>query len=132
MAQDAQSLISKVEDNFKTKHPDWRFLYKQIDATNTVYVYYIEKIALQFLIGYTDSEEMATKEYENYKHGMPVGPKAQLKDLGDEAVLYQSNGREKCSIYFRKSNVVVVMIGAPSFTVAEGLAKEIAGLIPNK
>jgi hypothetical protein len=129
-AQDIQSFSSKVDDIFKTKHPDWKPHGKQTFGTDTGYTWFVGKEILQCMVGYTESEQRAKREYENHKIGYPVGPKAQLKDLGDEAVLYKGDMREACTIIFRKSNVVVIII-APSFSVAEGLAKEIAGLIPN-
>ncbi len=129
-AQDAQSLIDKVDDNFKNRHPDWRLHSKQVVGTNTEYTWRIGKNMLQCSVGYMDSEQSAKREYENQMRGYPVGPTAKLTDLGDEAVIYKSRV-EGGTIIFRKSNVVVVLVQGP-LAVSEGLAKEIAGLIPNK
>jgi hypothetical protein len=130
MAQDAQSLINKVDDNFKNRHPDWRLHSKQSAGTSTEYTWRIGKNMLQCSVGYMDSEQSAKREYENQMRGYPVGPTAKLNDLGDEAVIYKSRG-EGGTIIFRKSNVVVVLVQGP-LVVSEGLAKEIAGLIPNQ
>ena len=131
-AQDVHTFSSKVDDHIKNKHPDWRSLMKQIDGTDISNVWFVEeKKALQCLIGYTASEQAAKREYDNYNHGFSVGPTAQLKNLGDEAVFYQSNGSEACTIIFRKSNVAVLLMGGPC-VVSKGLAQEIAELIANK
>jgi hypothetical protein len=130
-AQDMRQFSSRVDDNFKNKHPDWRPHTKQTVGTNTGYTWLVGKRIVDCFFGYLESEETAKIEYENRMRGYPVGPKAKLKDLGDEAVLYKVDSSEESTIIFRKSNVVVI-IRAPSFAVAEGLAKEIAGLIPNK
>lgn len=127
-ARTAQSFSDKVEDHIKTKHPDWRLHTRQTYRTDTGYVWYIEKSPLQCMIGETASQQVAAKEYEGHKRGYPVGPTAQLEDLGDEAVIWKS-GSAGGTIIFRKSHVVVIII-APAISVAEGLAKEIAGLIP--
>lgn len=130
-AQDVRTFSSKVDDLIKNKHPDWRSHMKQIDGTDISNVWFVEeKKALQCLIGYTASEQAAKREYDNY-NGFPVGPTGQLKDLGDEAVFYQSKGSEDCTIIFRKSNVAVLLMSAPC-VVTKGLAQEIAELIANK
>lgn len=131
MAQDIQSFSSKVDDNFKNRHPDWKFVSKEIDGTNIIYSWFVGKKGLQCLVSYTASEQTAKKEYDNHNHGFSVGPNAELKDLGDEAVLYRTKGADRSSIVLRKSNVVV-LIHSPTFAAAESLAKEIAELIPNK
>jgi hypothetical protein len=130
-AQDMRQFSSQLDENFKNKHPDWKPHSKQVYGTNTTYTWYVGKTRLQCMVGYTDSEQTAKREYENHKIGYPVGPKAHLKDLGDEAVLYKSDSREESTIIFLKSNVLV-FIRAPTFGLAQGLAKEIAGLIPNR
>jgi hypothetical protein len=130
-AQDMQAFSSRVDDNFKTKHPDWKPHSKQTVGTNTGYTWFVGKKIVHCFFEYTESEEAAKREYENNMRGYPVGPKAKLKELGDEEVLYKSDGCEESTIIFRRSNVVVT-IRAPAIAVAEGLAKEIAGLVPNK
>jgi hypothetical protein len=131
LAQDVQSFSSKVDDNFKNKHPDWKFVSKAIEGTNITYNWFIGNKGLQCLVSYTASEQAAKKDYDNINRGFSVGPKAELKDLGDEAVLYQTKGYDRSSMVLRKSNVVV-LIYSPTFAAADSLAREIAGLIPNK
>ena len=101
----------------------------QITGNSTEYTLLIGKEILQCLVGVTDSEQAAKKEYKNQIQNYPVIPTAQVKDLGDEAVLYKVDRSEENSIIFRKSNVVVLIQG-PTLAISEGLAREIAGLIP--
>jgi hypothetical protein len=129
LSQDAQALLRKVEDHFKNRHPDWEPYRKQITGANTEYTLLNGKDMLQCLVAYTDSEQAAKSEYKNQIWNYPVIPTAQVKDLADEAVLYKVENSEENSIIFRKSKVVVLIQGS-TLAICEGLAREIAGLIP--
>ncbi len=130
-AQDRLSFMSKVDAYFQNKHPDWIPDHKQSVRTDTEYIWKAGKDMWQFVVGYPETEEQAKKEYWNHIRGFPSGYHNDgLRGIGDEAVLIGDRNRP-CTIVFRKSNVVV-LIKAPSFAMGEALAKEIAGLVPNK
>lgn len=130
-AQDRQSFMSKVDANFQGKHPDWILEHKQSVRTDTEYIWKAGKDMWQFVVGYPETEEQAKKRFWSHIDGFPSGyHNGGLRGIGDEAYLIGDRNRA-CTVGFRKSNVVV-LIKAPSFAMGEALAKEIAGLVPNK
>ena len=62
---------------------------------------------------------------------MPVSPKEKPKELGDEALLYQTGNTGSSMILFRKSNVFIIITGS-SITIAKTFANHIASVIPDK
>jgi hypothetical protein len=128
-AQDAKSFLDKVREQVKLKFPSWQFVGEAMHGSVRGYTWYVEKQPLQCEIVYTESEQAAAREFANNQNGFPVAPSWKVIDIGDEAVFFLSTRGGKCFLTCRRYHVVFQMY-APTLAVAEGLAKEIAALVP--
>jgi hypothetical protein len=131
--QQLQLLSEKFATSVHEKYPAWRLSRKEMKSASTFYVWETEKQPQAVFVSIypTESEQTAAERLRRGMMIMQIPPKSELKNLGDEAFLYQSNGSEACTIVFRKSGFFI-RIAAPSLAIGRDFANTLLELIASK
>lgn len=131
MGQDFQSLREKAKDVVKAKRSEWKLFHKYEERKEVTYSWGSVRKGIGLLIYYGDSQKDASERMEFTNNILSVGPGNTLKDIGDEAYYSKSARSDFARIRFRKANVYFE-VSAPTLTMAEDIAKDLAKLIKRK
>lgn len=94
-------LSSLIESSMKDKEPNWRLYSKEAEPRSTIYIWKSGKDILVAKVFVTASEQAASDTFRKYARRFAVPPKERLKDLGDEALIFQSDNFPSGSLLFR-------------------------------
>ena len=131
MAAVTQDLLSLIEGSVKDNEPTWQLSAKERLPKSTIYRWKAgnEKVVAEVFV--TSSKQAASDLLQEHAFRVPVPPKQKLKDLGDEALLYQSGSAANGMILFRRSNVFILLTGS-SLTHTRRFASHIVSVIPDR
>ena len=130
MAGVTQAILPSIEDSIRSNEPTWQLSAKERQPKSTIYRWKAgnENVVAEVFV--TSSKQAASDLLQEHAFRVPVPPKQKLKDLGDEALLYQS-GSAAGMILFRRSNVFILLTGS-SLTHARRFANHIVNVIPDR
>ena len=131
MAAVTQDVLSSIEGSIKNNEPTWQLSAKERQPKSTIYRWKAgnENVVAEVFV--TSSKQAASDLLQEHAFRVPVPPKQKLKDLGDEALLYQSGSAANGMILFRRSNVFILLTGS-SLSHARRFANHIVNVIPDR
>src|SRR5215471_64076 len=107
-----QDLPTLIESSMRDKEPNWRLYRTESTPRSTIYMWKSGEDTVGAEIFVTASEQAASDAFKKYIVRFNGPPKERPKDLGDEALIFQSEGVPSGSILFRKANVLIKMSGS--------------------
>ena len=108
-----QDLPSLIERAMKEKEPNWQLYRTESTPRSTIYMWKLGEDVVQVEIFVTASEQAASDAFSKIALRFNVPPKERPKDLGDEALIFQSERFTSGSILFRKGSVFIKIGGSP-------------------
>lgn len=131
MSAAPQGVLLAIEGSVKSNEPAWQLSEKEQQPNSTIYRWKSGQEEVVAEVFVTPSKQAASDLLQKYAFRVPVPPKEKPKDLGDEALVFQSSDVAGGMILFRESNVFILITGS-SITVAKRFANHIGSVIPDK
>lgn len=130
-ASTLQELPSLIERSMKEKEPNWQLYRTESTPRSTIYMWKSGEDVVQVEISVTVSEQAASDAFNRIALRFNNPPKERPKDLGDEALIFQSERFTSGSILFRKGSVFIKIVGSPMVDMKR-FATHFADLIGSK
>jgi hypothetical protein len=130
MAQKTSKVADKVERAFKTKEPGWKLVGKVVGKTEDIHEWKFRNELVTYTIAELASPQAAAEALKHSTSLIATGDVNELKGIGDEAYYVAGDSKSTSAVHFRKNNVLV-LINAPSVTLAKRFARHIEKEIDN-
>jgi|SRR5215467_5717771 len=122
--QDRQIVLERARRYIEEQEPTWKLDSKEDLNGGQVFYWKSDKQSVTVSIVIFSSEDEAKTCLLKKVNMVPVPPKSKINNLGDEAVLYQSEGSRRCMLLIRKETVFI-QVNADECADAEKFAKHI-------
>jgi hypothetical protein len=125
--QNQSVILERVERYLEEKEPAWKLYRKEDVKHGRVFDWQSGKQRISVSIRTFTSADEARTDLRNTMMKVTAPPKSEIKSLGDEAFLYQSEGTNRCMLLIRRGTNLI-QVNADEFAQAEKFSKHIISL----
>jgi len=125
--QNKAIILERVVEHIQAKEPAWNLNRKEDLDNGRVFHWQSGKQRVDVSIVILASSEEAKAYLYNKINQVPVPYKSKMENLGDEAVLYQSEGTTRCMLLMRRGTIFI-QVNADEFTNGKKFAEYVVGL----